>query len=448
MDTIYEIGDLIDSRFEVTDFCNDTGGMGRVLHVLDTHDQTQETLALKYCKESDDEYIKRFDREVRLLKLFSENTKVVKVLYSNTDYEPPYFVMKFYPNGDLTNHIDDLRNNPENQEKTFNLMIDCISELHAKNVFHRDIKPQNFLMGDGNLVVSDFGLGMEPNSNSRFTNSSTHWGTHGYLPPEFQNGGFKNASEAGDIFMLGKSFYAITTKQDPTYLMESELHPILFRVIDRACNSAKEKRYNNLAELRQALEMAFDVILHRKGYLGEVSQLIATINNRLENEGKYKSPEVIEFIEKLRLVDQEDQIRICLELKRPLIIILTQSELTPYLSNFLEVYGEMARSTQYGWEFAETIASNMKVIFGNEDVLPKDKANALKIAIEAAQLMNRYAAMDTCKSMITSVENEDLGAHVASVIRENQSSSFMSEIEPSQCKSENIRSMLRAIRPA
>lgn len=443
----YQIGDVIDGRFEVTGLCNDTGGMGRVLHVNDRMDDLKEKLALKYCKEEDEEYIKRFRREVRLLERFSENSKVVEVLFSNTDHEPPYFVMKYYPEGDLTNRIDDLKDDLESLEKTFNLMIDCVAELHANDVFHRDIKPQNFLIDGDILVVSDFGLGMEPDSSSRFTSSSMFWGTQGYLPPEFQNGGFKYADEAGDIFMLGKSFYVILTKQNPTYLMDNEIHPALFHVIGRACELDKGRRYSTLADLRQALQMAFDVMLGRGGHFGEVNQLITTINDRLENEGKYRSSEVIEFIDKLQLVDEEDQIRICLELEKPLISILTQDKLIPHLSDFLGIYRKMVESGQYGWAFAESIANNMKIIFKSEDVPAKVRSKALEIAIDAAHRMNRFAAMDTCTSMITSVTDDSLGVHVANVIQENQHS-FVTEIEPSQCKCESIRSMLRSLNQA
>jgi serine/threonine protein kinase len=292
----YEVGDIIDDRFEVTGLCSDSGGMGRVLLVQDEREEFSGTLALKYCREEDDEYIKRFRREVRLLKRFSGNSKVIKVLYSNYTHQPPYFVMEFYPDGDLTTRIDEIQNDLEEQERIFNLMIDCIAELHANNVLHRDIKPQNFLIDRKSLVVSDFGLGMEPGSTTRFTSSSMFWGTQGYLPPEFQNGGFKHADESADVFMLGKSFYVLITKQNPTYLMENELHPALFHVIERACELDKNRRYRSLAELRQALQMAYDVMLTRGGNLGEVNQLLATIDDRLENERKYNSSQVIEFI--------------------------------------------------------------------------------------------------------------------------------------------------------
>ncbi|ARU28087.1 serine/threonine-protein kinase [Cellvibrio sp. PSBB006] len=440
----YEINELIDDRFKITGLCSDSGGMGRVLLVRDSTRELPGQLALKYCREEDEEYIKRFRREVRLLKRFYGNSKVVEVLYSNTQHEPPYFVMKFYENGDLTTRIDDIQADVEEQENFFNMMIDCISELHSNEVLHRDIKPQNFLLDGDTLVVSDFGLGIEPDSTSRFTSSSMFWGSQGYLPPEFQNGGFKYADEASDIFMLGKSFYVLVTKQNPAYLMENEVHPALFHVIERACELSKEKRYQSLADLRQALTMAYDVIRGRGGPLGEVSQLMATINDRLKNEAKYKSSQVVEFIDKLGLVDEQDQIRICIEIKVPFISILTQDKLRSQLDGFLKIYKTMVESEQYGWSFAEKIADNMQTIFKNKDVLSKTRARAFELAVDSAYRMNRFAAMETCISMVKSVSDDSLGIHVAGVIQRNQHS-FLTEIEPSQCKCESIRAVLKSI---
>jgi len=261
----FEKGDLVDGRFTVKGICNDSGGMGQILFVEDADGELDGTLALKYCREDGEEYIKRFKREVRLMEKFSGNSRVVDTIYRNIENDPPYFVMKYYLKGDLTTIIDELTEDVVRQEEVFNQMIDCLSELHSKGVYHRDVKPQNFLIDDDSILVSDFGLGMEPNSISRFTNSSVSWGSEGYLPPEFHNGGFKHADETGDIFMLGKSFYALLTRQNPTYLMDSGLHPALFNVIERACELDKNRRYQTLSEMKQALQMAYDVIIGRGG---------------------------------------------------------------------------------------------------------------------------------------------------------------------------------------
>lgn len=439
---IFKVGDLIDSRFSVKDVCSDSGGMGKVLFVEDTKAEFSGTLALKYCREDGDEYVKRFKREVRLLEEFNGNSKVVRTLFSNSDNDPPYFVMKYYPDGDLTNIIDEIISGVVKQEVVFNKMIDCISELHAAEVYHRDIKPQNFLIDDEEIVVSDFGLGMEPRSSSRFTSTSKSWGTPGYLPPEFQNGGFKHADETGDIFMLGKSFYFLLTKQDPTYLMDNGVNPALYYVIERACALDKRNRYQSLSEMKQALQLAFDVLLNRGGKIGEVNQLITTIEDRLENERKYSATKVIEFIDKLVLVDQQDQRRLCQDLSHRFFSILPQEKLSSHIESFLGVYRDFVKNDSYSWAFAEDIAINMKKTFSAVDVDSKIRASALEIAIVAAYRMNRYAAMDTCSSMICSVTEEELGVHVAAIMQRNNHS-FITSIEPSQCKCDAIINFLR-----
>lgn len=441
---LYNENDLIDEKYEVLGTCSDSGGMGQVLFVKNITTGHKDKLVLKYCREEDEEYIKRFRREVRLLESFAGNSKVAEIIDSNVLHEPPYFVMRHYKDGDLTNIIDDLAEAPEKQETIFNQMIDCISELHAQDVYHRDIKPQNFLIGDSGIVVSDFGLGMEPGSSSRFTSSSMFWGTQGYLPPEFGNGGFKGADETGDIFMLGKSIYYLLTKQNPTYLMDGIVHPALFHVIEKACELDKHRRYQNLSEMKQALQMAYDVIIGRGGNLGKVNQLISSITERLTSENKFSSTKVIEFINSLSLLDDDDKIRICLELDKNFISLLTLPKLAVHIPTFLKSYSVMVDDAQYSWSFAETIARNMKIIFDGEDVSLRTRSNALELAIESAYRMNRFAAMSTCETMITSVTNEELAAYVVDVMQRNNHS-FISQIEPSQCKSTAIKRYLKTL---
>ncbi|WP_408900326.1 protein kinase domain-containing protein [Photobacterium piscicola] len=441
----YEVNDVIDGRFQVNGLCNDEGGMGQILFVKDLQQQLDGDLVLKYCRKEDEEYVKRFKREVRLLETFNGNSKVVTILHSNTDNDIPYFVMPFYSDGDLTNLISGIMDDPAYQESIFNKMIDCIQELHSNNVFHRDIKPQNFLIEGDNILVSDFGLGMDPNSSSRFTSSSMFWGTQGYLPPEYQNSGFKHADERGDIFMLGRSLYVLLTRQNPTFLMDTGLHPAIFHVIQRACELDYNRRYKSLSEMKQAMKSAYDVILNRGGSLGEVNQLISTIEDRLKNESKYTPEHVIQFIEKLLLLNRSDQNRICMDLSRSFMSILPQQHILPYLEDFLKVYQVMVESYQYSWGFAESIALGMANIFNNPLVEPKLKAKALELAIDAAIRTNRFAAMDTCTSMITSVTDQNLGNHVVATMQKF-TNSFVDDIEESQCKCNAITNYLTSLK--
>jgi serine/threonine protein kinase len=443
----FDIGNVIDKRFEVEGLCSNSGGMGALLFVKDLSQQSNTKLVLKYCKIDDPEYITRFKREVRLTKKFENNPKVVNILHSNTEFVPPYFVMEYYENGDLTNMANDLKNNPILQEQILCSMIDCIQELHSQAIFHRDIKPQNFLIGEKKeVLVSDFGLGVEPDSTSRFTDTQLAWGTHGYLPPEFSEGGFKYADAKGDIYMLGKSFYTLLSKKSPEHLQSGEFNPILYSVIEKACNLNKDARHHDLEELKQSIIMAYNAILGRgKSPYTEALALLNEITTEPKTFHSYTSEKIISFLQKLAFNNEDEQRVICAELPRPFFTVLIQKEFSKYLENFLKIYQVMVEKADYSFHFAETIAKNMQIIFNGQDVNNNLKALSLEVAVRSAYLMNRYDAMDVCNTMICSVNDNNLGMYVSAVIMKSNYD-FIQNIEPSSCKCESIISAISAIK--
>jgi serine/threonine protein kinase len=275
---MFDAGDIIDGKYRVDGLCSDTGGMGAILSVTPLSVKRPFKVVLKYCKDSSEEQLKRFRREVRLLGTFANNSKVVQIVDQNLEHDPPYFVMKYYADGDLSKLAPRLQASPEDQEQRFLQMIDCVQELHSRNQFHRDIKPQNFLLENDQIVVSDFGLTTEVGSQTAFTRSSMYWGTHGYIPPEFFSGGFKYADAPGDIFMLGKTMYVLLTGREPMYLVADDIPPPIFHIIERCCSLTKANRYQTLAELKQSLVAAYDVLLGRAGGLGKVKQLLSALH--------------------------------------------------------------------------------------------------------------------------------------------------------------------------
>jgi eukaryotic-like serine/threonine-protein kinase len=437
-------GDIVDGKFQVKDLCNDTGGMGTLVFVKPLKKDYPFKLVLKYCRDLGEEVRRRFRREVRLLAEFRGNSKVVEIVAHNVDHDPPYFVMRYYPDGDLTKLSDRIRGDIELQERVFCQMIDCISELHSRGTFHRDIKPQNFLIHGDSVVVSDLGLSKELDGHTAATRSSQYWGTMGYLPPEFlQDGGFKNAAAAGDVFMLGKTFYVLLTGRDPTYLNLEGISPPVFTVVERCCEVRVERRYADLATLKQRLTAAYDVLLQRHVGPGKAGQLISEIVDD-QKAGKAKSAKVNEFIEALSMLDENDRTKIIFDLERGFFELLTRPAVQTHIRSFLNVYRVMVEDASYGWNYAETIADNMKMVFDSNAVEIQNKVEALEIAIEGAVRQNRYAAMDTCAAMIKSVRDEDLGHRVAEMLMEHPEH-FITSIERSECRSDAIGAALQRL---
>jgi hypothetical protein len=351
--------------------------------------------------------------------------------------------MKYYEDGDLSREIESLRTSPAAQERRFLQMIECIQELHSREELHRDIKPQNFLRDGAGIVVSDLGLSTEIGSKTAFTTSSAFWGSQGYIPPEFLDGGFKRADAAGDIFMLGKTFYVLLTGRDPMYLTGDGIPPPIFHVISRCCSLSKSNRYQSLSDLKQSLVTAYDVVLNRAG--GRAQQLLSIIKEKLELTRQYQAEEISELIEQLGLIDRADQAQMCIELPKGFYVILARDSSVGKVAAFLSIYENLVEGQDYSWGYAEIIANNMKELFKGGAVPIAEKAQALDLAIRAAIYKNRFAAMDTCMAMVKGVEDEALALHVAAVIIAH-GDSFLATIETNSCRSNAIRNALRKIR--
>jgi hypothetical protein len=403
-------------------------------------------LVLKYCNRSDDDTKNRFRREVRVMQSFNGSHYVAPVIDANLDHSPPYFIMPFFEHGDLTHHAAHLRQDLAVAEQYFNRMIDCIEQLHNQGVFHRDIKPQNFLVGNGTLVVSDLGLCVQPDSPTAFTRSSVYGGTPGYMPPGFLAGGFRHADASDDIYMLGKTFFVLLSGLDAPELISGLLPAPIFVVIERACAQDKVRRYQTLAALRQSLALAFNVVLGRAIGSGGVLGTQQAIVDRWQSTNQTDLAEFGQFIDELAMLSLSDRHRVCIDIPADLFHAVAHAPLPPgRLASFIQAYLEMATQAEYGWSFAETIADNMAILFHSPLVFEADKADALKAAIIAADRQNRFAAMDTCKAMIASVHDAGLAHRVYELMIENPSY-FLENMDPLTCRSPAVRQAIATLK--
>ena len=86
-----------------------------------------------------------------------------------------------------------------------------LSAAHAVGVVHRDLKPDNILLGrDGRVVITDFGIAA---ASDREKTLGGVVGTPAYMAPEQVEGG--DIDGRTDLFALGVLLYQMTTRNLP-----------------------------------------------------------------------------------------------------------------------------------------------------------------------------------------------------------------------------------------
>lgn len=189
---VMEIGEKIDN-YQITEVLS--GGMSEVYRVSDGTTR----YVLKRLKEDSDEIHKKlFKREIRILQSL-DHPNIIEILKDSYYSDTPYYVM---PN--CGKSFVDIASNGVDEIEKINYSIDfcnAVSYAHDKGVLHRDIKPQNVLLFNNQVKVSDFGLSrFESRDTTTLTTTSLTAGTNGYMPPEYRSGAFKDGTVAADIY--------------------------------------------------------------------------------------------------------------------------------------------------------------------------------------------------------------------------------------------------------
>src|SRR6516225_1274537 len=100
--------------------------MGVVLKVKRL--ENDNVIALKYCKESNEDLLKRFAREARIMQGI-KHKHVVRVLGINLQHDPPYFLMPLAAHS-IDAEIDHLKNNEGEAIEAFHQMCLGVSAIH------------------------------------------------------------------------------------------------------------------------------------------------------------------------------------------------------------------------------------------------------------------------------------------------------------------------------
>src|SRR5262245_40972314 len=145
---------------------------------------------------------------------------VIKIVAFEASKTNPYFVMEFFPAGNLrlritrkeTEFIRDKGHSIIKQGAT------GLAFMNAKGWVHRDVKPDNFLVnGAAELRIIDFALATRIQRKGLFgrlfRRKSLAMGTRSYMSPEQIRG--EAVDGRADIYSFGATCYEITTGRPP-----------------------------------------------------------------------------------------------------------------------------------------------------------------------------------------------------------------------------------------
>ena len=218
------------------------GGMGVILNAFDTDIRREVAMKIITGRKSESrEFLERFVEEAQVQgQLEHPNICPVHDLGVDPDGRV-FFTMKMVKGSSLAGMIKQAGSNESMSGSRWLIEIlniflkicDGMAFSHSRGVIHRDLKPDNIMVGDfGEVYVMDWGLakivGSEDTHHNKLiiTNRSENdqemktmtgsmVGTPTYMPPEQSKGVVEEMDERSDIYSLGALLYELLTLKPP-----------------------------------------------------------------------------------------------------------------------------------------------------------------------------------------------------------------------------------------
>jgi CRP-like cAMP-binding protein len=226
------------------------GGMGSIRKVFDTN--LQRTVAMKVLfpeHRGDAKISARFAEEAQILGQL-EHPNIVPVHdFGEDEQGTRYFTMYYVRGKTLTDILQSDTVADGSREAYFKLLniflkvCDAVAFAHSRGVVHRDLKPDNIMVGAfGEVYLMDWGIskllhrtsGMpssvdgeiyepvrvkrvagQPSGASGDEEKGQIIGTFFYMSPEQANAEVEKIDERTDVFLLGGVMYELLTGQPP-----------------------------------------------------------------------------------------------------------------------------------------------------------------------------------------------------------------------------------------
>ncbi|WP_242901307.1 serine/threonine-protein kinase [Actinomadura terrae] len=184
------------------------GGMGVVYLGADAEGRKVAIKVLRPAVAGDATARRRLAREVDSMRRV-HSRHVAEILDADVTADQPYIVTQYVPGRTLEEIVEET--GPIQGQALQRLgvgLASALSAIHGAGIVHRDMKPGNVMLVDGEPVVIDFGIAQGADA-TRLTATGMVIGTPGYLSPEIIEG--EDAGPPSDVHAwAGTVAYAAT----------------------------------------------------------------------------------------------------------------------------------------------------------------------------------------------------------------------------------------------
>jgi predicted Ser/Thr protein kinase len=189
------------------------GGMGAVYLARDRERRPVAIKVLHSRVAAEPTARRRLAREVEAMRRV-RSPYVAEVLDADVDHKFPYIVTRYVPGQTLDDTVREQGPLAASAlERLASGLAQALVAIHAAGVVHRDLKPGNVMLHNGNPVVIDFGIAQTGDSTTQLTQTGMFMGTPGYLAPEVIEG--QPSSAASDVHSWGATLAFAATGRPP-----------------------------------------------------------------------------------------------------------------------------------------------------------------------------------------------------------------------------------------